>query len=166
MVLLSAAGVEPGELADEVFETVLQAGDGAEFRDKMARLLEAEAHSEPRKETLAGAFNRGFGDYALTGNITNGPKGTLAINANSSFNGTGASLVNEGAINLATGVALSAAGAPTISNEGGSITATGTGALVETTGTFNEGLGKTSTAKTSEPVILDRVALHLAQAAQ
>jgi uncharacterized protein (TIGR02301 family) len=43
-----------------------QAGDGAEFRDKMARLLEAEAHSEPRKETLAGAFNRGFGDYALT----------------------------------------------------------------------------------------------------
>ena len=43
-----------------------QAGDGPQFRDKMARLLEAEAHSEPRKETLAGAFNRGFGDYALT----------------------------------------------------------------------------------------------------
>jgi len=42
------------------------AGDGALFRDKMARLLEAEAHSEERKSTLAGAFNRGFGDYALT----------------------------------------------------------------------------------------------------
>jgi uncharacterized protein (TIGR02301 family) len=43
-----------------------QAGDGAVFRDKMARLLEAEAHSEERKSTLAGAFNRGFADYALT----------------------------------------------------------------------------------------------------
>ena len=43
-----------------------QAGDGDQFREKMARLLEAEAHTEERKATLAGAFNRGFGDYALT----------------------------------------------------------------------------------------------------
>jgi uncharacterized protein (TIGR02301 family) len=43
-----------------------QAGDGAEFREKMSRLLEAETHSETRKETLAGAFNRGFDDYELT----------------------------------------------------------------------------------------------------
>jgi uncharacterized protein (TIGR02301 family) len=43
-----------------------QAGDGAQFRDKMARLLEAEAHTEERKATLAGAFNKGFGDYSLT----------------------------------------------------------------------------------------------------
>jgi len=43
-----------------------QAGDGAQFRDKMSRLLEAEAHTEERKAALAGAFNRGFGDYALT----------------------------------------------------------------------------------------------------
>jgi uncharacterized protein (TIGR02301 family) len=42
------------------------AGDGEAFREKMARLLEAEAHTEERKATLAGAFNRGFGDYALT----------------------------------------------------------------------------------------------------
>ena len=42
------------------------AGDGEAFREKMARLLEAEAHTEDRKATLAGAFNRGFGDYALT----------------------------------------------------------------------------------------------------
>jgi uncharacterized protein (TIGR02301 family) len=42
------------------------AGDGDAFREKMARLLEAEAHTEERKATLAGAFNRGFGDYALT----------------------------------------------------------------------------------------------------
>ena len=43
-----------------------QAGDGAQFREKMARLLDAEAHSEERKATLAGAFNKGFGDYSLT----------------------------------------------------------------------------------------------------
>ena len=41
-------------------------GDGAAFRDKMARLLDAEGRSEERKATLAGAFNRGFGDYQLT----------------------------------------------------------------------------------------------------
>ena len=32
--------------------------------------------------------------------------------------------------------------------------------LEQTRGTFNEGLGKTTTAKTSEPVLLDQVALH------
>ncbi len=42
------------------------AGDGPGFRDKMALLLEAEARTTERKETLAGAFNRGFGDYQLT----------------------------------------------------------------------------------------------------
>ena len=43
-----------------------KAGDGAEFRDKMAKLLEAEAAAKERKELLAGAFNRGFNDYRLT----------------------------------------------------------------------------------------------------
>ena len=99
------------------------------------------------------------GARTLTGNITN--TGTIAINANTSFNVSGATLINKGPINIATGVALSAPAKPTISNEaGGSITVTGTGALDQTEGTFNEGLGKTSTAKTSEPVVLDRVALH------
>jgi uncharacterized protein (TIGR02301 family) len=42
------------------------AADGSVFRDKMARLLEAEARTIERKEALAGAFNRGFGDYQLT----------------------------------------------------------------------------------------------------
>ena len=28
--------------------------------------MEIEAHSTERKEALAGAFNRGFGDYELT----------------------------------------------------------------------------------------------------
>jgi uncharacterized protein (TIGR02301 family) len=48
------------------------AGDGAEFRDKMAGLLEAEAHGEARKATLAGAFNKGLRDYALTYRTCNG----------------------------------------------------------------------------------------------
>jgi uncharacterized protein (TIGR02301 family) len=43
-----------------------KAGDGAEFRTKMAKLLEAEARTQERKELLAGAFNRGFNDYRLT----------------------------------------------------------------------------------------------------
>ncbi len=41
-------------------------GDGAQFRDKMAKLLDIEARTPERKELLAGAFNRGFGDYELT----------------------------------------------------------------------------------------------------
>ncbi len=42
------------------------AGDGATFRGKFASLLETEANTPARKETLAGAFNRGFRDYELT----------------------------------------------------------------------------------------------------
>jgi hypothetical protein len=96
------------------------------------------------------------GVRSLQGNLTN--TGTLAINANTAYNASGATLTNSGAINIATGVALSATGIPTISNEtGGTIAGTGTGALVQTEGTFNEGLGTTTG---SLPVILDRVALH------
>jgi len=43
-----------------------KAGDGAEFHTKMAKLLEAEAGTQERKELLAGAFNRGFSDYSVT----------------------------------------------------------------------------------------------------
>jgi len=42
------------------------ASDGAAFRAKFAALLEAEATTPARKETLAGAFNRGFRDYEMT----------------------------------------------------------------------------------------------------
>ncbi|MGO9743261.1 MAG: TIGR02301 family protein [Roseiarcus sp.] len=42
------------------------AGDGAAFRDKMSTLIDAEAHSQERKDLFAGAFNRGFSDYELT----------------------------------------------------------------------------------------------------
>lgn len=40
-------------------------GDGKAFHDKMNGLLEAEAHSQSRKETLAGAYNRSFRDYQI-----------------------------------------------------------------------------------------------------
>ena len=42
------------------------AGDGAAFRAKFASLLETEATAPARKETLAGAFNRGLRDYEMT----------------------------------------------------------------------------------------------------
>jgi uncharacterized protein (TIGR02301 family) len=41
-------------------------GDGSAFHDRFAKLLDAEAPTPERKEALAGAFNRGFGDYELT----------------------------------------------------------------------------------------------------
>ena len=42
------------------------AGDGAAFRAKFANLMETEGTTPARKETLAGAFNRGFRGYELT----------------------------------------------------------------------------------------------------
>jgi hypothetical protein len=99
------------------------------------------------------------GSRNLQGNLTN--TGTLAINANTAYNASEKTLLNQGAISVATGVALTVSGNSTVSNEsGGMIAATGTGVLVEVGGTFNQGLGKTTTAKTSEPVILSGVALH------
>jgi uncharacterized protein (TIGR02301 family) len=41
-------------------------GDGAAFRAKFAALLDTEGTTPARKETLAGAFNRGLRDYELT----------------------------------------------------------------------------------------------------
>ena len=42
------------------------AGDGAEFRTRMASLLEAQGSSESQRDLLAGAYNRGFEDYQIT----------------------------------------------------------------------------------------------------
>jgi fibronectin-binding autotransporter adhesin len=90
----------------------------------------------------------------LDGNITN--KGTLAINANTSFAGSEAKLVNEGAINVAATVLLSSTGNQTIANEtSGTINPAGSTAVVVNGGTFDQGLGKTPTSKTTEPVIVD-----------
>ena len=96
------------------------------------------------------------GKRVLQGNITN--TGTIAINASSLYNATEPTLKNSGTISVANGVTLSAPSKPTISNEsGGTIAGAGTGALLQTGGTFNEGLGKTTG---SEPVILDDLALN------
>lgn len=42
------------------------AGDGAQWRERMQLLLESEGASEGRRARLAGAFNRGFQDYAAS----------------------------------------------------------------------------------------------------
>lgn len=39
--------------------------DGAKFRESMATLLDSEAASGPRRERIAGYFNRGFREYEL-----------------------------------------------------------------------------------------------------
>jgi uncharacterized protein (TIGR02301 family) len=41
-------------------------GDAAQFRDRMAALLDAEARTPSARDRLAGAFNRGVGGYAAT----------------------------------------------------------------------------------------------------
>jgi uncharacterized protein (TIGR02301 family) len=41
------------------------AHDADAYRAKMASLLEVEAKSAARKEGLAGAYNRGFGEYRI-----------------------------------------------------------------------------------------------------
>jgi uncharacterized protein (TIGR02301 family) len=57
-----------------------QDGDGAAFRDRFAKLMDVEAQAPERKDELAGAFNRGFGDYELTYRVcTASAKETIAI---------------------------------------------------------------------------------------
>jgi uncharacterized protein (TIGR02301 family) len=40
--------------------------DGAQFRTRMAGLLDAQGSSESQRDLLAGAYNRGFEDYEIT----------------------------------------------------------------------------------------------------
>lgn len=42
------------------------AGDGADFRGKMAGFLDAEGGGETQRDLLAGAYNKGFRDYSTT----------------------------------------------------------------------------------------------------
>jgi uncharacterized protein (TIGR02301 family) len=42
------------------------AGDGADFRAKMTALLDVEGVGESQRDLLAGAYNKGFRDYATT----------------------------------------------------------------------------------------------------
>jgi len=41
-------------------------GDSADFRAKMAALLDAEGSDDQRRDLLAGAYNKGFRDYATS----------------------------------------------------------------------------------------------------
>jgi len=41
-------------------------GDGAEFRRRIAGLIDADPRPQEEKDQLAGAFNRGFDGYRLT----------------------------------------------------------------------------------------------------
>ncbi len=88
------------------------------------------------------------GTRTLQGNLTN--TGTLALRANTTYNGTGAALVNQGQINMSTGTVFSINGSPTVTNgAGGAIVGTGSGRLVQRGGTFDEGAGKVTG---SEPI--------------
>jgi hypothetical protein len=83
------------------------------------------------------------GQRSLQGSITN--TGTLAINTNTSYNGSSAALTNEGALNLAEGVALTVSNAGSVANNAGNIAAGATGDVLMEPGTaFTEGVGTTS----------------------
>jgi hypothetical protein len=93
---------------------------------------------------------------AAEGSLTN--TGTLQVNANTELIGTGAELVNQGTVNVANEVQLSAAG-QTVNNNSGAISGTGSGALVVSGsgGAFKQGEGTTNG---SLPVIVDDAALY------
>ncbi len=87
----------------------------------------------------------------LRGGLTN--TGTLAIDANTAYDDSGALLRNEGAIDVAEASRLMLSNASSLSNNlGGSIAGTGSGDVLASGATFDEGAGSTSGAK---PVIVD-----------
>ena len=54
-------------------------GDGAAFRQQIARLIEADPRPQEQKDQLAGAFNRGFDGYRLTYRVcTSNARATIA----------------------------------------------------------------------------------------
>ncbi|HTW42010.1 MAG TPA: hypothetical protein VMD79_06825, partial [Solirubrobacteraceae bacterium] len=99
--------------------------------------------------TLASEVGNGSGGgRAIEGNVTN--TGTLAANKNAEYEGT---LLNEGKIVIASGVALKVVNSSTVTNgTGGNIEGVETGALSQHGGTFEEAAGKTTGTL---PVILD-----------
>jgi hypothetical protein len=88
------------------------------------------------------------GRRTIEGNLTN--KGTLQLNKSTEYEA--GVLKNDGTISIANGVVLSAPNNDTIENEGGTIAATGNGALSQRTGKFVQGAGKETGTL---PVILD-----------
>ncbi len=81
------------------------------------------------------------GARTIAGSISN--IGTLAVNQPTTFNGSKATLTNEGAVDVATGDSLTLNNSNTFSNLAGTIDVAGTGELVMSGGgeTFNQGGG-------------------------
>ncbi len=101
------------------------------------------------------------GSRTLQGNLTN--TGTMTINANTGYPTSGATLNNEGTISILSGVTFSVPGsaAATVTNGSkGLIEGIGSGALVQTGGKFNWGLGNSTG---HEPVILDDLTLDFTE---
>src|SRR5580692_7081815 len=107
--------------------------------------------------TITAAPGTSGGARNLQGNLTN--KGTLAVDANTSFNGSKATLTNEGTVELAEGLELYIASGDSFTNgAGGSIAATGgANVFIPSGATFNEGAGTTSG---TQPVIVESGALN------
>ena len=94
------------------------------------------------------------GSRTLQGNLTNTSTGTLAINVSTAYNGTGAQLTNEGALNLAEGIQLTVSNKGSLTNGAAGKIAAGAGAdvLMGSGTSFVQGAGTTSGTK---PVIVD-----------
>ena len=97
------------------------------------------------------------GTRELQGSITN--KGTFAVNTDTAYNGSGAVLTDEGALDLAEGVGLSVSNTGSVVNgAGGNIAGGAGGYLLAQSGTsFTEGAGTTSG---SDPVIVESATLN------
>lgn len=90
------------------------------------------------------------GSRALSGRFAN--TATMLVNSQTSLSGAESQLAQKGSLTIATGLSLLASGGAAVANEAGTVTGTGTGALVVTAGTFTEGAGKTSG---SRPMIVE-----------
>jgi fibronectin-binding autotransporter adhesin len=99
------------------------------------------------------------GSRTLDGDITN--TNTITLNTSTSDPTKEAVVLNEGTINIANGVSFSLSSDATVTNgKGGVIAGSGSGALVQTTGTFNQAAGTTTG---SQPVVLEGVALSYSE---
>jgi fibronectin-binding autotransporter adhesin len=91
------------------------------------------------------------GTRTLQGNITN--TGTLAIDANTAYNGESAVLTNEGELNVPEAIQLTVSNKGAVVNAAGKIAGTGSGDVFMDPGTsFTEAAGATGGTK---PVIVD-----------
>jgi hypothetical protein len=77
-------------------------------------------------------------------------QGTLAIDATTQVQNSDVTLTNQGQVTIANGATLTTFNSSTISNASGTITTSGTGAVVLGSGTYNQGAGRV----VGNPVVL------------